>query len=76
MNKFQLLDDGLMVNKKKLMSSFYCHINYDDPTVRDCKKMINPKTRDAIIQSGYLLGQCRECKTVEARKEQEKKENY
>ena len=33
---------------------------------RDCKKMIDPKTKDAIIQAGYLLGTCRRCKRIEA----------
>ena len=40
---------------------------------RDCKKMIYPKTRDAIIQAGYMLGQCRNCKSTEARERARKK---
>ena len=35
---------------------------------RDCKKMIDPKTKDAIIQAGYLLATCRVCKRKEANK--------
>ena len=40
---------------------------------RDCKKMIDPKTKDAIIQAGYLLGTCRRCKRIEANKYAAKK---
>ena len=40
---------------------------------RDCKKMINPKTKDAIIQSGGMLNQCRLCKKTEARERARKK---
>ena len=40
---------------------------------RDCGKEIDPKTKDAIIQTGYLLATCRPCKRIEARKYQEKK---
>ena len=39
----------------------------------DCGKIIDPKTRDAIIQAGYMLGQCRPCKTIEAKERQRKK---
>lgn len=34
---------------------------------RDCGKSIDPKTKDAIIQNGYLLATCRPCKRIEAK---------
>ena len=40
---------------------------------RDCGKSINPKTKDAIIQNGYLLATCRPCKRIEAKKYAAKK---
>ena len=38
-----------------------------------CEKTIDPKSKDAVIQVGYMLGQCRPCKTIESRERQRKK---
>ena len=39
----------------------------------DCGKTIIPKSKDSIIQAGYMLGQCRPCKKIESRERQRKK---
>ena len=39
----------------------------------DCNKRIDPKSTEAIIQVGYMLGQCRTCKRKESRMRAEAK---
>tara|TARA_Y100001963_G_scaffold134852_1_gene195861 strand:- start:364 stop:543 length:180 start_codon:yes stop_codon:yes gene_type:complete len=40
---------------------------------RDCGKAITSKSKDAIVQNGYLLACCRPCKRIESRKYVKKK---